>query len=139
MDVEFFVDSDPDQGDLDLLASWVRQETLARSGLEEDLDLAVLARCHGRLVGGCYGGTWGGTCELQGLWVLPSLRRQGLGSRLLSSAEAEAVRRGCHQVVLLTHQIQATPRFYQQRGYRLAGRVEDYPKGSDALWFRKRL
>ena len=111
---------------------------MARTGIGEDRDLGIEARRQGELVGACYGGTWGGTCELESLWVHPDLRRSGLGTRLLAAAESEAAQRGCHQVVLLSHRIQA-PGYYEQQGYEIVGQVEDYPAGTDAIWYRKRL
>jgi len=111
---------------------------VARTGIGEDRDLGIEARRQGELVGACYGGTWGGTCELESLWVHPDLRRSGLGTRLLAAAESEAAQRGCHQVVLLSHWIQA-PGYYERQGYEIVGQVEDYPAGTDAIWYRKRL
>ena len=111
---------------------------MARTGIGEDRDLGIEARRQGDLVGACYGGTWGGTCELESLWVHPDLRRSGLGTRLLAAAESEAAQRGCHQVVLLSHWIQA-PGYYERQGYEIVGQVEDYPAGTDAIWYRKRL
>ena len=128
----------PRPEDLALVQALIRQETLARAGLGEDRDLAIEARRKGELVGACYGGTWGGTCELESLWVRADLRLSGLGARLLTAAESEAARRGCHQVVPFSHWIQA-PGFYEHRGFEIVGRVEDYPAGSDAIWYRKRL
>ena len=138
MIVDLSVESEPDPQQIDYIERQIRQEAVVSSGFHDDRHLAVMARQEGRLVGGCFGGTWGGTCELESLWVAPELRRGGLGSRLLTEAEAEASRRGCHQVVLLTHETQA-PGFYEHRGYEIVGRVDDYPSGSAAHWFRKRL
>ena len=128
----------PKPDDVALVQALIRQETLARARLGEDRDLAIEARRKGELVGACYGGTWGGTCELESLWVHADLRQRGLGARLLTAAESEAARRGCHQVVLFSHWIQA-PSFYEHRGYEVVGRVEEYPAGSDAIWYRKHL
>jgi ribosomal protein S18 acetylase RimI-like enzyme len=129
----------PDPADIAYVQDRMHAETLATAGVGDDRDLAVEARDDGgELVGACYGGTWGVTCELEGLWVRPDLRRSGLGGRLLSAAESEAAARGCRQVVLLTHRFQA-PGFYERRGYEVAGRVDDYPDGSEALWLRKYL
>jgi GNAT superfamily N-acetyltransferase len=68
-------------------------------------------------------------------------RGGGLGNRLLDAAEAEAARRGCAQVVLLTHAAStgADGDRYLRRGYEEVGRVDDYPRGDAALWFRKLL
>jgi GNAT superfamily N-acetyltransferase len=67
-----------------------------------------------------------------------ALRWSGIGTGLLDAAESEAAVRGCHQVALFTHRIQA-PGFYERRGYEIVERVDNYPSGSDALWYRKRL
>lgn len=114
----------------------VRNETIRRCGVGEDVELAVLATQDGVLVGGCYGATWGGTCELEGLWVEPSSRHRGLGRLLLTAAEEEAARRGCHQLVLLTHATRS-PGLYERHGFEQAGAVEDYPSGTRAVWWRK--
>ena len=87
---------------------------------------------------GITGWTWGDCCELQSLWVHPSLRGHGLGARLLAAAEAEAAARGCTQTVHLTYDFQAR-RLYEKTGYELVGQVKDFPTGTDVLWFRKHL
>jgi GNAT superfamily N-acetyltransferase len=75
---------------------------------------------------------------LQSLWVEPSLRGQGLGTRLIAAAEAEAAARGCSQSVHFTYVFQAGS-LYERSGYELVGRVEGFPSGTDVLWYRKRL
>ena len=56
----------------------------------------------------------------------------------MAVAEDEALARGCHQVVLFTYRFQA-PGFYERCGYRIVGRVDNYPMGAPALWFQKSL
>jgi ribosomal protein S18 acetylase RimI-like enzyme len=51
-----------------------------------------------------------------------------MGRALLQAAEAEAVRRGCTQALLLTHSFQA-PAFYERLGYVRQATVPNYPHG----------
>jgi GNAT superfamily N-acetyltransferase len=107
-------------------------------GLGEETELAIFVREGGRIVAGISGWTWGDCCELQSLWVEPSRRGHGLGTRLIAAAEAEAAARGCSQSVHFTYAFQAM-RLYELCGYELVGRIEDLPAGTDVLWYRKRL
>src|SRR5262249_24557101 len=92
----------------------------------------------GTITAGIYGWTWGACCEIRYLWVQESLRAQGLGSRLLATAEQEAIRRGCRHVVLDTHSFQA-PAFYRKLGYDVVAVVPDYPRGHQRIHLRKLL
>ena len=104
----------------------------------DEVDLAIFVRDAGRVVAGISGWTWGDCCEMQNLWVEPGLRGQGLATRLIAAAESEATARGCSQTVHFTYAFQARA-LYEQNGYELVGRVEDFPSGTDVLWYRKRL
>ena len=108
------------------------------TGLGDDRDLAIFVRDAGKVVAGISGWTWGDSCELQNLWVDPSLRGQGLATRLIAAAEAEAAARGCSQTVHFTYDFQARA-LYERNGYELVSRVEEFPSGTDVLWYRKRL
>lgn len=132
-------EAEPDPDDVAILERGISESMVAASGHHDIQELAAFARDDGDAVwGGVYGWTWGGCCELQHLWVHPSLRGTGVGGRLLGWAEAKARARHCSQVVLFTHASQV-PGLYARRGYRLVGRVDDYPAGDLALWFCKSL
>ena len=92
----------------------------------------------GEAVAGFNGHTWGGCCELSNVWVDERYRGQGLGAALLRSAEAEAVARGCVQVVLATHSFQA-PGFYERLGYERKYVIEGRPKGYADIIYVKTL
>ena len=72
------------------------------------------------------------------LWVAEPFRRQGVGSRLLSGAEAIARERRCSSCYLDTFSFQA-PEFYKRHGYHEFGRLEDFPPGHARIWFSKTL
>jgi GNAT superfamily N-acetyltransferase len=75
---------------------------------------------------------------VKSLWVAKERRGSGLGSLLLTSAEQEAARRGCRQVLLTTHSFQA-PAFYRRHGYREVVRVDDCPVGHAYILMAKAL
>jgi GNAT superfamily N-acetyltransferase len=92
--VEFRVEDHPDPADLEVLETQIRREASAAMGLGDEADLAIFVRDAGRVVAGISGWTWGDCCELQSLWVAPSLRGRGLATRLIAAAEAAAAARG---------------------------------------------
>jgi GNAT superfamily N-acetyltransferase len=136
--VEFQVEDDPDPRDLEVLETQIRREASAAMGLGDEVELAIFVRDAGAIVAGIGGWTWGDCCELQSLWVQPSLRGRGLATRLIAAAETEAAARGCSQTVHFTYEFQAQA-LYERNGYALVGRVEDFPAGTDVLWYRKQL
>jgi GNAT superfamily N-acetyltransferase len=136
--VKFRIENQPDPLDIEWLEVQIHRAASAAMGLGEEVDLAIFVRDAGQVVAGISGWTWGDCCELQNLWVDPSLRNGGLATRLLAAAEAEATARGCSQTVHFTYGFQARA-FYERNGYELLGRVENFPSGTDALWYGKRL
>ena len=92
----------------------------------------------GNVIGGLLGGTYWGWMYLDILWVREDYRKRGIGSKLLSAAEREAVARGCHHVHLDTMSWQA-PVFYQKRGYEVIGVLPDIPKGHQKYLLMKAL
>ena len=111
------------------LADWIYEFNANETGYFDGKLLGGCVRNDvGEAVAGFNGQTWGGCCELSNVWVDERYRGQGLGAALLRSAEAEAVARGCVQVVLATHSFQA-PGFYERLGYERKYVIEGRPKG----------
>ena len=136
--MELHVEDQPNPLDLEVLETQIRREASAATGLGDEVDLAIFVREAGTVVAGISGWTWGDCCEMQNLWVEPSQRGRGLATRLIAAAEAEARARGCSQMVHFTYDFQAQA-LYERTGFELVASVEDFPSGTDALWFRKAL
>ena len=92
----------------------------------------------GNIIGGILGGTYWGWLYIDILWVHENHRKKGIGSRLLSEAEKEAVRRGCHHAHLDTMSWQA-PAFYKKHGYEIIGVLPDIPEGNQKYLLQKAL
>ena len=90
------------------------------------------------VIGGISGWTWGKTCFIGHLIVPAELRKQGYGTRLVEAVEAEAINRGCGQIVVRTHDFQA-PQFYSKLGFAVIGRIPDYPVGHQEITMIKLL
>jgi len=75
---------------------------------------------------------------LDNVAVSPARQGLGLGRRLLAFAEAEALRRGYHEIRLYTHQTMVeNQRLYKSIGYEETGRGTE--AGYDRVFMRKRL
>jgi ribosomal protein S18 acetylase RimI-like enzyme len=134
-----FVLEDPNLEDIQFLEDRLYEFNSAQTGIEDGRSLAFFMRDAAmEIVAAAAGHTWGETCELQQLWVAESLRRQGIGRRLLEESEAEAIRRGCRQLILTTHSFQA-PRFYQNLGFEILCTIPEYPRGYSQILLRKGL
>ncbi|MCP5131561.1 MAG: GNAT family N-acetyltransferase [Pseudomonadales bacterium] len=82
----------------------------------------------GEIFGGAVGRIWGPCCELQQLWVEPSHRRQGIGTRLVRAFEAQAALNGCSSVYLETFSFQS-PALYDALGYSVEYERRCFPHG----------
>jgi GNAT superfamily N-acetyltransferase len=111
-------------------------EAQAGPGGHRPLVLTV-SEATGAVIGGLWGATGYGWLYTQLLLVPDSLRGQGVGTRLMREAEAEAVKRGCLNAWVDT-QFGARP-FYERLGYTVFGELADYPPGFARSFLRKRL
>lgn len=112
-----------------------------RTGLAEPdrpLLLAIRDPGTGRVVGGLQGVSYYGWLFVETLVLPEALRGRRLGTRLMDQAETIARQRGCIGVWLDTFSFQARG-FYEKRGYRLFGQIDDYPPGHRRFYLAKRL
>jgi GNAT superfamily N-acetyltransferase len=110
------------------------------AGYQDSRKLAVLVRGSGsgQVLGGLLGRTTLGLFFLDLFYLPASLRRGGIGSRVLHMAEEEAVHRGCTAATLFTIHFQA-PGFYARHGWREVGRIVCDPPGHTRICMSKRL
>jgi GNAT superfamily N-acetyltransferase len=126
--------------DLDLIAQGLNQYA-AESGIESrnGEPLGVLLRDDdGQLQGGLVAITLWRWLHIKELWVAECWRGQDLGTQLMSAAEYEARRRGCHHALLDTFDFQARP-FYEKLGYAVFGELSDFPRGHCRYFMSKQL
>jgi len=103
-----------------------------------DRRVFAVARQGARLLGGALGFTFLGALSLEVLWVEGGHRGQGLGRRLVTAVETEAVRRGCTLAQTDTFGFQA-PAFYEALGYARFATLDGYADGHVRHYFRKTL
>ena len=110
-----------------------------RVGSDNHLPLSIVEYGEdGAIIAGVLGGTYWGWMYVDILWVHEDHRGKGLGSKLLSMAESEALSRGCHHVHLDTMSWQA-PEFYKKHGYEVIGVLPDIPLGNQKYLLMKKL
>jgi GNAT superfamily N-acetyltransferase len=115
------------------------QANIERTGDGKIVRLCVIARDSGNaVVGGIHGEIYWGWLNILALWVTPQLRRRGLGTQLLSRAEAEALAKGCRGVYLDTFTFQSVA-LYTRAGYEIFGTLEQFPNGHSRHFLSKRL
>lgn len=81
---------------------------------------AVTARRHGQVVGTAAGTTAGAIATLAWLSVVPSARRQGIGTHLLAAVESLAAERGCDTAVAAAEPDAGVAAFLEARGWQPA-------------------
>lgn len=79
-----------------------------------------------------------GAMHIQTLWIDEGIRKQGWGKKLMEMAEEEAKKRNCYLAYTDTYSWQA-PGFYEKLGYKLYGKLDDFPKGNSLSYFCKKL
>lgn len=130
---------EPTGDDLGVVDAGLHLHNLHAVDLDAVRTLACFARdAAGRVQGGLRARQWGAAVEVQQVWIEPSLRRQGVGVRLMRLLEEEARRRGALLIYLDTFSFQA-PAFYERCGFTAALRLDGFPDGIAKYVMVKRL
>lgn len=105
---------------------------------EEEKINIILKDDEQRILGGILGYIDWKCFHIEILWVDDELRGQGQGKVLMNHAETIAKEKGCNLIRLETFSFQA-PDFYKKLGYKVLGKLENYPEGFDHYYLYKRL
>ena len=92
----------------------------------------------GNLVAGMVAETFGNWLEIEYLYVSDDLRGQGIGSKILETAENESRNRGCKYSFVDTFNFQA-PKFYKKHGYKEVFALKKYPYTGERYYYTKEL
>jgi amino-acid N-acetyltransferase len=101
--------------DREAIEALLRSNDLPTEGLELGLELAVVARAEGRIVGCAMVEPYGSAGLLRSVCVESPLRGTGLGRRLVEAAEEIARDRGVAELFLLT---ETAAEWFPRLGYR---------------------
>jgi len=133
------IEAAPDETELKQLEAALFAFNRTAAGHEGYRPIVCLLRdAHGAMVGGITGSAHHRWFSIDLFWVREDVRGLGHGSRLLKTAEQEAIRHGCLRAHLDTHSFQA-PGFYLKHGYEVFGELPDFPHGQSRLFMTKRL
>jgi GNAT superfamily N-acetyltransferase len=111
-----------------------------KAGYRDQRPLAILVSDPetGEVVGGLLGSTSFGLLRIDRFFLPESLRKQGLGTRIIKAAEEEGKRRGCGRALLTTLSFQA-PGFYKRHGWEVLAQLDGAPPAPTRFLMTKAL
>jgi GNAT superfamily N-acetyltransferase len=130
---EIFLDWSPDSRDHAALLQQLANSNLASGGPGGHRNIAAILRdpATGEVMSGVWGTILYGLLFIDLLYVAEPDRHQGLGSRLLVTAENAARESGCVGSWLNVYAFQA-PGFFEKNGYQRFGELGSAPAPSSA-------
>ena len=131
------LEESPSVGDIDELVHNLVQYNDTRAEKENWQKLVIfLRKPEGKILGGLNGYTHWNWLAIDQIWITEELRNQGWGRKLMECAEKEALKRGCQHAHVDTFDFQALP-FYEKLGYRIFGKLDDFPSGHSRFFLQK--
>lgn len=121
-----------------LLFKGISEEAYAAKQLPPLRPFSIYIKDRERVVGGLTGALIHGSLYIDSLWVDPTIRGQGWGTKLMQAAEKHGKELGARFATLNTMDWEALP-FYQKLGYTIEFVREGYDKDSKMYLLRKPL
>ena len=117
----------------------LKKYNLSNRELSKNIPIGVFIEDEfGKKQAGLTGETFGNWFCIKYLWIDETLRRKGMGSRILEAAEHEAIKRGCKYAFVDTFDFQA-PDWYRKHGYKEVFALNAYPYTGTRYYFTKEL
>jgi GNAT superfamily N-acetyltransferase len=136
----FILTDAPSAEDESVIRDGLSAYNFDKAGYRDQRPLAILVSDPdtGEVVGGLLGGTSFGLLRIDRFFLPESLRKQGLGTRIIKAAEDEGRRRGCSRALLTTLSFQA-PGFYKRQGWEVLAELEGEPPAPSRFLMTKKL
>src|SRR5437762_11416652 len=101
------IDAAPREEDVRRLLDGLNGHALTQAGTPPPRPLAIFLHDETeRIVGRVQAQVWDGVLEIHLIWVHEDFRGEGYGKRLMETAEAEGIARGCELATLRTFRYQ---------------------------------
>lgn len=137
--MDFRITDDGNQRDIDEIYEMLKLYNLSNREKSENVPLGIYYEDeNGKKLAGLTGETFGNWLCIHYLFVAENLRNQGIGSKIMLSAENEAQKRGCKYVFVDTFSFQA-PQFYEKLGYKCVFTLREYPYTGERYYYVKEL
>lgn len=130
---------DGSERDINELYAMLKAYNLSHREPSEKVPLGIYYENEkGEKQAGLVGETFGNWLCIEYLFVSEELRGQGIGKKIIESAEEEAKRRGGKYVFVDTFSFQA-PGFYQKLGFKEVFALNHYPYTEARYYYTKKL
>ncbi len=133
------ITDDGSEKDVNEIHALLKAYNLSHREPSKDVPLGIYYEDEdGKKLAGLVGETFGNWLCIKFLFVSEELRGQGIGTRIMESAEQEAKSRGCKFAFVDTFSFQA-PDFYQKLGYHEVFALTEYPYTGARYYYTKQL
>ena len=137
--MDFRITADGNERDIREIHEMLKKYNLAHREASQSVPIGIFLEDEmGRKLAGLTGETFGNWLCIRYLFVSESLRGQGIGGRLLETAELDVKRRGCKYAFVDTFSFQA-PSFYKNHGYGEVFTLEAYPYTGKRHYYTKEI